>query len=386
MLAEVPDVWAGGARPAARARAAARPGVRQPAVAGGPRRLAGVARAAARLRREGDARGRRPHHVDRRPTRPTRRPCTPPSTRRSTTRRCAAVLDGLLDRVAGPGWSNALAAKLLALTMPGVPDVYQGSELWEQSLVDPDNRRPVDFDVRRQVLAGCSPASDPCSPRRRRPGHAKLLVTAGRADACAATSRSCSRRTPRCAPRGAAADHVLAFDRGGAVTVATRLPVGLAAAAAGATPCCRCPTGAWARPARPAASTPATAPLHELLADLPGRAAGPGGRDELRTTTGPFDVWAPRADAAPAVGGRCHRRDGRAATATGGSPDGAVAGPDGRTTRLRLPARRRRTRPDPTRGRAASRRASTQRSRTFDPDRVRLDRPAPGPGGSCRGR
>ncbi len=64
-----------------------------------------------------------------------------------------AVLADLVARVAGPGWSNALSAKLLALTMPGIPDVYQGSELWEQSLVDPDNRRPVDFDARREVLA-----------------------------------------------------------------------------------------------------------------------------------------------------------------------------------------------------------------------------------------
>ena len=37
--------------------------------------------------------------------------------------------------------------------MPGVPDVYQGTELWEDSLVDPDNRRPVDFQVRRTLLA-----------------------------------------------------------------------------------------------------------------------------------------------------------------------------------------------------------------------------------------
>jgi (1->4)-alpha-D-glucan 1-alpha-D-glucosylmutase len=60
-----------------------------------------------------------------------------------------AVLDEVLDEVADAGWSNALAAKLVAITMPGAPDVYQGSELWEQSLVDPDNRRPVDFDPRR---------------------------------------------------------------------------------------------------------------------------------------------------------------------------------------------------------------------------------------------
>ena len=68
------------------------------------------------------------------------------------------MLDRLLARVVGPGWSNALAAKLLALTMPGVPDVYQGSELWEQSLVDPDNRRFVDFD--REARLGGSRGDD----------------------------------------------------------------------------------------------------------------------------------------------------------------------------------------------------------------------------------
>ena len=41
---------------------------------------------------------------------------------------------------------------VLKLTVPGVPDIYQGAELWNFSLVDPDNRRPVDFDERRQLL------------------------------------------------------------------------------------------------------------------------------------------------------------------------------------------------------------------------------------------
>jgi (1->4)-alpha-D-glucan 1-alpha-D-glucosylmutase len=46
---------------------------------------------------------------------------------------------------------------VLKLTVPGVPDIYQGAEFWEQSLVDPDNRRPVDFERRRQSLAdGCT--------------------------------------------------------------------------------------------------------------------------------------------------------------------------------------------------------------------------------------
>ena len=47
-----------------------------------------------------------------------------------------------------PGALNGLAAVTLRLTVPGVPDLYQGTEYWDQSLVDPDNRRPVDYSVR----------------------------------------------------------------------------------------------------------------------------------------------------------------------------------------------------------------------------------------------
>ncbi len=43
---------------------------------------------------------------------------------------------------------------LLKLTSPGVPDIYQGQEVWDFSLVDPDNRRPVDFAAHRELLAG----------------------------------------------------------------------------------------------------------------------------------------------------------------------------------------------------------------------------------------
>ena len=55
--------------------------------------------------------------------------------------------------VARIGAVNGLAQTLLKLTAPGVPDTYQGTELWDLSLVDPDNRRPVDFDLRSRWLA-----------------------------------------------------------------------------------------------------------------------------------------------------------------------------------------------------------------------------------------
>ncbi|MGD7789966.1 malto-oligosyltrehalose synthase [Propionibacteriaceae bacterium Y1700] len=133
---------------------------------------------------------------------------------------------GILDKVHAlveqPGWSNALSQKLMQLTGPGVPDVYQGTELWEDSLVDPDNRREVDFASRAtlpQSVAQCPPVDDTGTAkwwvtrhalrlRRDRPelftGYAPLLAT------------------------GNAAEHLVAFDRGGAITLATRLPITLA--------------------------------------------------------------------------------------------------------------------------------------------------------------
>ena len=56
-------------------------------------------------------------------------------------------------RVAQRGVANGLARAVLKLTVPGVPDIYQGAELWDLNLVDPDNRRPVDYAARAEALA-----------------------------------------------------------------------------------------------------------------------------------------------------------------------------------------------------------------------------------------
>jgi (1->4)-alpha-D-glucan 1-alpha-D-glucosylmutase len=55
-------------------------------------------------------------------------------------------------RIEGIGRRNALVQTALKLTIPGVPDIYQGAELWELSMVDPDNRRPVDYATRLRLL------------------------------------------------------------------------------------------------------------------------------------------------------------------------------------------------------------------------------------------
>ncbi len=134
-----------------------------------------------------------------------------------------AVIETLVDDVALAGWSNGMSAKLLQLTAPGVPDVYQGSELWETSLVDPDNRRAVDFDQRRSILFRIDSGE---LPEIDAEGAAKLLVTSRALRARRDRPELFTRYAPLSIV-GTAADHGIAFDRGGAVTVATRLPIGL---------------------------------------------------------------------------------------------------------------------------------------------------------------
>ena len=62
------------------------------------------------------------------------------------------------QKVARLGVQNSLIQLVMKLTLPGMPDIYQGSELWDLSLVDPDNRRPVDYAVRQAALSALLPA------------------------------------------------------------------------------------------------------------------------------------------------------------------------------------------------------------------------------------
>ena len=121
-------------------------------------------------------------------------------------------VSGLVERLSPASRSNSLALKLLALTIPGVPDVYQGSEVEERSLVDPDNRRAVDYDAAQATLADGS-------VEKQRITQTVLLLRRERPELF-------TDYTPLTA-EGTAAEHVLAFDRGGVITVVTRLPVGL---------------------------------------------------------------------------------------------------------------------------------------------------------------
>ncbi|MGY1858286.1 malto-oligosyltrehalose synthase [Modestobacter sp. SYSU DS0290] len=177
-----------------------------------------------------------------------------------------AEIERFVARIAPFGWSNSLSQKLLQLTIAGVPDVYQGTELWDFSLVDPDNRRPVDYALRRRLLARLDEGWVPPVDAE---GAAKLLVVSRTLRHRRDHPEAFAGYTPVQAT-GAAADHAVAFDRGGVVTVATRLPVHLAGTGWGDTGLAL-PTGAWRdlfTGTRVVADAHG-APLAELLAQLP---------------------------------------------------------------------------------------------------------------------
>ena len=136
------------------------------------------------------------------------------------------LVEATVAPLVDPGRRAALAQLALQLTAPGVPDVYQGSELWDLSLVDPDNRRPVDYALRRRLLAESQRLGPEEAWARRDEGLAKLwlirraLELRARREAVFGAS---STYEPLVA-HGELADAVVAFVRGSdVVTVVPRL-------------------------------------------------------------------------------------------------------------------------------------------------------------------
>ncbi|MGO8853366.1 malto-oligosyltrehalose synthase, partial [Mycobacterium sp.] len=151
--------------------------------------------------------------------------------------------------------SDALGQKLLALTVPGVPDVYQGTELWDDSLVDPDNRRPVDYAARRAELEAMR---DP----KMRVVTTALRLRRARPDVFLGGSYA-----PVLAS-GDAAEHVVAFRRGDDVLVAvTRWTVRLKDSGWGNT-VVPLPEGSWTDTLTGATASGPTSTA-QLFADLP---------------------------------------------------------------------------------------------------------------------
>ncbi|HEV7677618.1 MAG TPA: malto-oligosyltrehalose synthase [Candidatus Dormibacteraeota bacterium] len=128
-----------------------------------------------------------------------------------------------------PGRVNSLAATLLRFTSPGVPDIYQGCELWMHALVDPDNRRPVDYEARRALLLRAqevSPAAAWADEADAASGLPKLLLIqrslAARAHHPEAFGPAGDYLPLRVS--GERADNVVAFARGATPAVVTVVP------------------------------------------------------------------------------------------------------------------------------------------------------------------
>jgi (1->4)-alpha-D-glucan 1-alpha-D-glucosylmutase len=182
-----------------------------------------------------------------------------------------SALERFAGRLVTPGRVNSLAQTLLKLTSPGVPDLYQGSELWDLSLVDPDNRRPVDFPRRRRLLEQADEVSAAEAwEKQADSGLPKLILTRRALDL------RCRRRSAFAAgstyeplsARGAKAGHAVAFLRGGAVlTVAPRLVLGLGGEWGDTT--LSLPSGTWTDVLDGARTFTGEVALADLLAPFP---------------------------------------------------------------------------------------------------------------------
>ncbi|WP_439378420.1 malto-oligosyltrehalose synthase [Amycolatopsis lexingtonensis] len=171
-----------------------------------------------------------------------------------------ADVAAFVARIEGPGWSNSLGQKLVQLTAPGVPDVYQGTELWDFSLVDPDNRRPVDYAARRELLARIAEGE---LPEIDASGAAKLLVV-HKALKLRQEHPALFRGYRPLRAEGAAAEHCLAYTRSADLAVAvTRLPVGLEAAGGWRDTVLPLPDGVWTDVLTGRDATPAVAGLFD---------------------------------------------------------------------------------------------------------------------------
>jgi (1->4)-alpha-D-glucan 1-alpha-D-glucosylmutase len=167
----------------------------------------------------------------------------------------AGQLTELVAQLNSHAASDALGQKLLALTVPGIPDIYQGTELWDDSLVDPDNRRPVDYAARRAALTELQ--------------HPKIRVvtTALRLRRCRPDTFLHGAYVPVLAA-GDASDHIVAFRRGDDVVVAvTRWTVRLSEAGWGNT-VLPLPHGSWTDTLTGAVASGPTSAA-ELFANLP---------------------------------------------------------------------------------------------------------------------
>jgi len=183
-------------------------------------------------------------------------------------------LEQFVESVKNAGRVNSLAQTLVKHTSPGVPDLYQGAELWDLSLVDPDNRRPVDYKLRRSLLQEINqlpPAQAAAEAMRRAEDglpklwtiHQALHLRRERPESFAADADYAPLDVV-----GAKAKHVVAYLRGNdVVTVVPRLTMLLAGDWQRTT--VLLPQGHWGNRLTGAAMEGGLVAVEELLKDFP---------------------------------------------------------------------------------------------------------------------
>jgi (1->4)-alpha-D-glucan 1-alpha-D-glucosylmutase len=181
-----------------------------------------------------------------------------------------ADLAGFAAPLVKPGCINSLTQTLFKLTAPGVPDFYQGAELWDLSLVDPDNRRQVDFAVRKELLAEAATLSAQEAWQEWESGLPKLWLIrrvlnfrSQRPDLFAISAQY-----EPMAARGRAAAHAIAFKRGeNLIALAPRLVIALHDDWGDTL--LEMPPGAWRNQLTDETAPQGAAPLSALLGKFP---------------------------------------------------------------------------------------------------------------------
>jgi (1->4)-alpha-D-glucan 1-alpha-D-glucosylmutase len=175
-----------------------------------------------------------------------------------------------------PEWQIlSLSQTLIKMTAPGIPDIYQGSELWDLRLVDPDNRTPVDYDVRRRVLHDVTTTNGGAFLSGLEEGAPKLRVIAAALAVRARHPDAFGRESgyQRVEVAGSRAEHAICFARTGAdaqpvtVTIAVRWPMLLRSGWHETT--VQVPEGRWRDVFTGAEIDGGEQRMHKVLADAP---------------------------------------------------------------------------------------------------------------------
>ncbi|MGH1505449.1 MAG: malto-oligosyltrehalose synthase [Acidimicrobiales bacterium] len=185
----------------------------------------------------------------------------------------AKEITAFVDRIGPAARAISLAQLVVRLTAPGVPDVYQGAERWLRTLVDPDNRAPLDHDALREVVAAIDPDGDPFDAEHPKAAVMARVLHARRAEPAPFGPGAVYEPL---AVSGPHADDAIAFTRrdpegAGVVTVAARFPVS-AADHGWVETTVELPAGEWVdllQPTDRRTARTGSIPMADLLGDRP---------------------------------------------------------------------------------------------------------------------